>query len=174
MSDETRVFARSSAPTKRQQRAAKRAKRVNWRARLALRRMEAKQGKIAAVEKMLEEEAKARAREHRRPAPQQTPLDALLPKLTEPQVRAAARIMELYERGAIISRKVTAAYGSASRGNDEMTDGAARAWGELTQCYRALHVEEWTAVHGLVCHGEQRDPVLVLRGLSVAAAHWGY
>ena len=174
MSDETRVFARTSAPTKRQLRAAKRAKRVNWRARLALKRMEEKQGRIAAVERMLEEEAKARAREHKRPEPSRSPLDALLPKLTEPQVKAADRIAELYERGIILSRKVTASYGGGARGNEEMSDSAARAWHDLVECYRALDMEERAAVHGLVCHGEQRHPVLVLRGLSVAAAHFGY
>ncbi len=163
------------AKTQRAKREAATQRKRKSRALMAIKRATVqKQGLVAAIEEMLRLEAEERARQHKRPTQKQAPLDALLPKLTEPQVKAADRIMELHHAGAIISRRVTASYGGGAPGNEEMSDNTARAWHELAECYRGLEADERDAVHGLVCYGEQRDPVLVLKGLSVAAAHWGY
>lgn len=173
MSDETRVFARSSALTKRKQRAAKRAARVNWRARLRLKRME-KSGRIAAVERMLEEEAAQRAREHKRPDVKPTPLDILKGKLTEPEIKAADRIYGLWALGAITSRRVTANYGNSTGGHEELSEIAEAAWSHLCEVYRHMTVVEREAVAGLVCYDETREPTVVRQGLAAAARHFGY
>lgn len=163
------------AKTQRAKREADKLRKRKSRALIAIKKASIrKAGHVAAAIEALRLEEEERARLHKRPDAKPTPLDALLPKLTEPQVRAADRIVELWQRAPIVSRRVTAAYGAGVPGNDEMPDSVVRAWHELADCYRVLEVEEREAVHGLVCCGEQRDPVLVLRGLNVAAAHWGY
>lgn len=173
MSDETRVFARTVPLTKRQQRAAKRAARVNWRARLRLKRME-KAGRIAAVEQMLEEQAAQRAREHKRPNVKPTPLDVLKEKMTEPEIKAADRIYGLWALGAITSRRVTANYGNSTGGHEELSEIVEAAWASLRDVYRAMGVPEREAVAGLVCYEEPREPSVVRQGLVSAARHFGY
>ena len=173
MSDETRVFARSSALSKRKQREAERIKKRNWRARLALKRMD-KAGRIAAVEKMLEAEAAERARQHKRPEVKPTPLDLLKNKLVEPEIKAAERIKGLWSIGAITSRSVTANYGSSTGGGGDLSSAADEAWCMYRDALRSMPVVERDAVSGLVCFDEVHDPALVKQGLVYAARHFGY
>lgn len=173
MSNETRVFARSSALSKRKQREAERIKKRNWRARLALKRMD-KAGRIAAVEKMLEAEAAERARRHKRPEVKPCPLDVLKERLVEPEIKAAERIKGLWSIGAITSRTVTANYGASTGGGGELSDAVDEAWCMYRDALRSMPVVERDAVAGLVCYDEQHDPALVKQGLGCAARYFGY
>lgn len=174
------IGPRLETRSKAQRRTYERQRKRKLRALAAVERSLLSPGLVARIEAVVEDKARERARRHRRPAPKATVYDLLRPALTEGERRLGDALRELHVAAGLIRSATTAAYEPPSpstrgKGDDDITDNRARAWGRYRDMAGAIPVLTRDAVLGAVVFGEpHHDPAVICAGLKVAAVALGY